>query len=87
MPKKQPVRSLELSGGPFCGLLVVPAKRPEQVLLLSPALLPGLLDPVLEKAYAARTVRYELTERRVNGTRAVYICTGTFKEVGRVEAE
>jgi len=83
VPKTPVIKSFELVGGPFCGVLVVPAKPPEQVLIMSAELLAGLIDPVLVKQYAKRRVLYEM--KRLIGTRAVYRCTGTYLEVGNVK--
>ena len=80
---KMVILSYELVGGPFCGVVVVPAKPPEQVLLLKVDLMRGLLDSALEARYAKRLVRYEV--KSANGTRAVYRCTGIYGEVGRVQ--
>lgn len=83
MPRQAKIKSYELCGGPFCGVLVVCANPPEQVLLLSGVSLHGLIDPVLELVYQKRHVKYEF--RNMTGTRAVYLCTGTFSEVGNVQ--
>jgi hypothetical protein len=82
VPKQAKIKSYELLGGPFCGVLVVCVNPPEQVLLVSGASLHGLIDPVLELVYQKRQVRYEF--RDMQGTKATYQCTGIFTEVGHV---
>jgi hypothetical protein len=81
--KQTEIKSFELVGGPFCGVLVVPAKQPEPVLILSVEPLRGLIDPDLEKRYEKRRVLYQI--QHLNGTRAVYRCTGNYLEVGSVK--
>lgn len=83
MPRQAKIKSYELLGGPFCGVLVVCVNPPEQVLLVSGVSLHGLIDPALELVYQKRHVRYEF--RDMKGTRAVYHCTGIFTEVGNVQ--